>query len=144
MLAAAFFWFEDVAAGWFTQLGAPWWLTGFLWHGVYRGLAWVVSVMLPPMAIGLVQSTIVLVVTRVWFDVPLIGSNYNFSDTPVDDTRPPPFLGEHTEYLVRNPHLGPFLVLASRQAEAGTHNFEPGETGYASWREGAALILSKD
>ena len=54
------------------------------------------------------------------------------------------FLGEHTEYLVRNPHLGPFLVLASRQAEAGTHNFEPGETGYASWREGAALILSKD
>jgi glutaryl-CoA dehydrogenase len=54
------------------------------------------------------------------------------------------FLGEHTEYLVRNPDLGPFLVLASRQAEAGTHNFEPGETGYASWREGAALILSKD
>ena len=29
----------------------PWWLTGFVWHGVYRGLAWVVSVMLPPMAI---------------------------------------------------------------------------------------------
>ena len=29
----------------------PWWVTGFLWHGVYRGLAWVVSVMLPPMAI---------------------------------------------------------------------------------------------
>lgn len=51
MLAAAFFWFEDLAAGWFTALGAPWWLTGFVWHGVYRGLAWVVSVMLPPMAI---------------------------------------------------------------------------------------------
>ncbi|OFW36988.1 MAG: iron transporter FeoB [Acidobacteria bacterium RIFCSPLOWO2_12_FULL_67_14b] len=51
MLAAAFFWFEDLAAGWFTQLGVPWWLTGFLWHGVYRGLAWVISVMLPPMAI---------------------------------------------------------------------------------------------
>jgi len=31
--------------------GAPWWLTGFLVNGVYRGLAWVVSVMLPPMAI---------------------------------------------------------------------------------------------
>ena len=51
MLASAFFWFEDLAAGWFTQLGAPWWLTGFVWHGVYRGLAWVISVMLPPMAI---------------------------------------------------------------------------------------------
>ena len=51
MLASAFFWFEDIAAGWFTQLGLPWWITGFVWHGVYRGLAWVVSVMLPPMAI---------------------------------------------------------------------------------------------
>jgi ferrous iron transport protein B len=51
MLATAFFWFEDVAAAAFDRLGAPWWLTGFVWHGVYRGLAWVVSVMLPPMAI---------------------------------------------------------------------------------------------
>ena len=51
MLASAFFWFEDIAAGWFEAAGAPWWLTGFVWHGVYRGLAWVVSVMLPPMAI---------------------------------------------------------------------------------------------
>jgi len=51
MLAEAFFWFEAQAAGWFDALGAPWWLTGFIWHGVYKGLAWVVSVMLPPMAI---------------------------------------------------------------------------------------------
>jgi ferrous iron transport protein B len=51
MLASAFFWFEDQAAALFTTLGAPWWLTGFLWHGVFRGLAWVVSVMLPPMMI---------------------------------------------------------------------------------------------
>jgi ferrous iron transport protein B len=51
MLADGFFWFEDVAANWFTSLGLPWWLTGFIWHGVYKGLAWVVSVMLPPMAI---------------------------------------------------------------------------------------------
>lgn len=51
MLASALFWFEDLAAGWFTELGSPWWLTGFIWHGVFRGLAWVVSVMLPPMAI---------------------------------------------------------------------------------------------
>ena len=29
-------------------------------------------------------------------EVPLIGSNYRFSDTPVDDGRPPPSLGEHT------------------------------------------------
>ena len=51
MLASAFFWFEDQASTLFTTLGAPWWLTGFVWHGVYRGLAWVVSVMLPPMMI---------------------------------------------------------------------------------------------
>ncbi len=35
----------------FNAVGSPWWLTGFIWDGVYRGLAWVVSVMLPPMAI---------------------------------------------------------------------------------------------
>lgn len=58
MLADAFFWFEDVAAGWFTSLGAPWWITGFIWHGVYKGLAWVVSVMLPPMAIFFPMFTI--------------------------------------------------------------------------------------
>jgi ferrous iron transport protein B len=29
----------------------PWWVTGFIWDGVYLGLAWVVSVMLPPMMI---------------------------------------------------------------------------------------------
>jgi crotonobetainyl-CoA:carnitine CoA-transferase CaiB-like acyl-CoA transferase len=34
--------------------------------------------------------------------VPLIGSNYHFSDTPVDDTRPPPSLGEHTESVLRD------------------------------------------
>ena len=51
ILANAFFALEAVAAGWFESLGAPWWLTGLVWHGVFRGLAWVVSVMLPPMAI---------------------------------------------------------------------------------------------
>ena len=35
----------------FAWASAPWWLTGFLVHGVYRGLAWVIAVMLPPMAI---------------------------------------------------------------------------------------------
>ena len=51
LLATGFFSFEGKAAAWFSSLGAPWWLTGFVWHGVFRGLAWVVSVMLPPMAI---------------------------------------------------------------------------------------------
>jgi ferrous iron transport protein B len=51
MLATALFWVEEQAANLFTAWGAPWWLTGFIWHGVFRGLAWVVSVMLPPMAI---------------------------------------------------------------------------------------------
>ena len=43
--------FEDRAADLFTAIGIPWWITGFIWHGVYRGLAWVIAVMLPPMAI---------------------------------------------------------------------------------------------
>jgi ferrous iron transport protein B len=51
MLASMLFWVEDRAAGLFDAVGAPWWLTGFIWHGVFRGLAWVISVMLPPMAI---------------------------------------------------------------------------------------------
>jgi len=51
LLAQALFWIEENAAALFEILGSPWWLTGFLWHGVWRGLAWVVSVMLPPMAI---------------------------------------------------------------------------------------------
>ena len=34
-------------------------------------------------------------------EVPLIGSNYRFSDTPVDDTRPPPALGEHTDRVLQ-------------------------------------------
>lgn len=58
MLAKGFFWFEGQAAGWFESWGAPAWLTGFLWHGVYRGLAWVVSVMLPPMMIFFPMFTI--------------------------------------------------------------------------------------
>lgn len=51
MIATGMFWIEDQAAALFDAMGAPWWLTGFVWHGVYRGLAWVISVMLPPMAI---------------------------------------------------------------------------------------------
>lgn len=32
-------------------VGAPWWLSGFFVDGVYLAMAWVISVMLPPMAI---------------------------------------------------------------------------------------------
>jgi spermidine/putrescine transport system ATP-binding protein len=54
------------------------------------------------------------------------------------------FLGEHTEYLVRNPDLGDFLVLVSRQAEAVEGGFEPGDEALASWPDGVALILGDD
>ena len=51
MLAEALFAVEDWGATLFQTAGSPEWLTGLLWHGVFRGLAWVISVMLPPMAI---------------------------------------------------------------------------------------------
>ncbi len=51
LIANGLFWIEAQAAALFTAWGVPWWITGFIWHGTYRGLAWVVSVMLPPMAI---------------------------------------------------------------------------------------------
>jgi ferrous iron transport protein B len=50
-IAFVLFRVEDLAAGLFDSLGVPWWITGFVWHGVWRGLAWVIAVMLPPMAI---------------------------------------------------------------------------------------------
>jgi ferrous iron transport protein B len=37
--------------GLFDSAGSPWWLTGLIVDGMYLGTAWVVSVMLPPMAI---------------------------------------------------------------------------------------------
>ncbi|MGE0160230.1 MAG: ferrous iron transport protein B [Gemmatimonadales bacterium] len=40
-------WLKGIAA----SVGVPWWLDGFLLDGVYLATAWVVSVMLPPMAI---------------------------------------------------------------------------------------------
>ncbi|SDF32262.1 nucleoside recognition domain-containing protein [Sporomusa acidovorans] len=51
MLADTFFAFQDQLTEWFELAGAPDWLHGVLVLGLYRGLAWVVSVMLPPMAI---------------------------------------------------------------------------------------------
>ena len=51
LLANCLFWVEERLASMFRFVGAPLWLEGFLIHGVYRGMAWVVAVMLPPMAI---------------------------------------------------------------------------------------------
>ncbi len=48
-LSKVLFGFEDTLRSWLT--GAPEWLQGLLCDGAWRTLAWVVSVMLPPMAI---------------------------------------------------------------------------------------------
>lgn len=50
-LATALFWFQDQLTLLFNFLHAPDWLHGILVLGLYRSMAWVVSVMLPPMAI---------------------------------------------------------------------------------------------
>lgn len=50
-IANLLFGIGDWGRAWFDQIGVPWWITGFLWDGVYLALAWVISVMLPPMAI---------------------------------------------------------------------------------------------
>lgn len=51
ILASGLFWLQDQLTGLFFWAGAPAWLHGLLVEGAYRSLAWVVSVMLPPMAI---------------------------------------------------------------------------------------------
>ena len=43
--------FEEILSRIAGALHAPWWLSGVLIDGVYRVTAWIVSVMLPPMAI---------------------------------------------------------------------------------------------
>ena len=50
-IATVLFSLGDLGRNLFNQIGVPWWLTGFLWDGIYLGLAWVISVMLPPMMI---------------------------------------------------------------------------------------------
>lgn len=51
LLSGGLFWVQDRLTEFFQYLNAPDWLHGILVLGVYRVLAWVVSVMLPPMAI---------------------------------------------------------------------------------------------
>ena len=53
LLSDGLFWVQDRLSDLFAYLNAPAWLHGALVLGVYRVLAWVVSVMLPPMAIFL-------------------------------------------------------------------------------------------
>ncbi|WP_039653882.1 ferrous iron transport protein B [Clostridium tyrobutyricum] len=51
MLSNVLFKFQDVLTAWCTQLGVPKWFYGLFVLGLYRTMAWVISVMLPPMAI---------------------------------------------------------------------------------------------
>ncbi|MBQ2676668.1 MAG: ferrous iron transport protein B [Clostridia bacterium] len=51
LLSKALFWVEDRLTDMFTYFNSPPWLQGIIVTGMYRTLAWVVSVMLPPMAI---------------------------------------------------------------------------------------------
>lgn len=51
IIADVLFSFESILTSWFTSINAPSWLHGVLVLGLYRTLAWVISVMLPPMAI---------------------------------------------------------------------------------------------
>jgi len=51
IIANFLFWIEDRLTEFFTWAGTPSWVHGLLVTGIYRTLAWVVSVMLPPMAI---------------------------------------------------------------------------------------------
>ncbi|MEG6616659.1 nucleoside recognition domain-containing protein [Peptococcaceae bacterium 1198_IL3148] len=51
LLATGLFWVQERLTDLCMALNAPPWVNGFFVEGVYRCLAWVVSVMLPPMAI---------------------------------------------------------------------------------------------
>lgn len=51
LLSEGLFWLQDRLMDGFIAIGVPAWLRSMLVEGVYRVLAWVVSVMLPPMAI---------------------------------------------------------------------------------------------
>lgn len=51
LLARGLFYVQGQLEAWFLSIGAPDWLRGMLISGTFRVLCWVVSVMLPPMAI---------------------------------------------------------------------------------------------
>lgn len=54
------------------------------------------------------------------------------------------FLGEHTEYLIRQENLGNISVLAPRQADEGLSDLGKGDTVWMNWSPDAALILKND
>ncbi len=51
LLSRGLFYIQDLLLGFMERIGAPLWLSELLVLGVWRTLAWVVAVMLPPMAI---------------------------------------------------------------------------------------------
>ena len=51
ILSNGLFWIQDRLTEFFIYIGAPAWIEGLLVQGMYKTLAWVISVMLPPMAI---------------------------------------------------------------------------------------------
>lgn len=51
VIAKVLFWIEDRLNSLLFSIGTPTWIQGLFVSGIYRTLAWVVSVMLPPMAI---------------------------------------------------------------------------------------------
>lgn len=51
LIASGLFWIQEQLTHFFHYINAPAWLHGVLVLGIYRVVAWVVSVMLPPMAI---------------------------------------------------------------------------------------------
>ncbi|MCC3377793.1 ferrous iron transporter B, partial [Cohnella sp. REN36] len=51
LLADGFGWLEGKLTALFMWAGSPAWLHGVLVLGLFRGVGWVISVMLPPMAI---------------------------------------------------------------------------------------------
>jgi len=54
------------------------------------------------------------------------------------------FLGEHTEYLLRDEKLGEFLVLSPRQNERSERPFDKDEIVLAAWSRDTALVLSSE
>lgn len=51
LLSKSLFWIEEKLSEFFIGVGVPAWVDGLFIKGMYRTLAWVVAVMLPPMAI---------------------------------------------------------------------------------------------
>lgn len=51
ILSSFLFWIQDMLSRFFLFIKAPYWMNDILVKGMFRTLAWVVSVMLPPMAI---------------------------------------------------------------------------------------------